>query len=98
MSIIFNLGRRKIIYQNLVINMLNMVLYGLETILIYALITSLDAWTKEEHVFEFAVYVMMFFICVYSSSLILSFHNQITKEDGSFDLRTSGVLYVSQVH
>ena len=78
--------------------MLNMVLYGLETILIYALITSLDAWTEEEYVLEFAVYIMMFFICVYSSSLILSFHNQITNEDGGFDLSTSGVLYVSQAH
>ena len=75
--------------------MINMVLYGLETILIYVLITSLDDWTNEENVFEFIVYIMMFFICVYSSPVILSFYNQITKEDGGFDIGTSGVLYVS---
>ena len=75
--------------------MINMVLYGLETILIFALITSIDAWTKEEHVFEFAVYIMMLLICLYSSSLILSFYNQITKEDGSFDHSKSGIVYVS---
>ena len=64
-----------------------MVLYGLEAILVFALITYSDGWMKKEQTLEFLVYIVMFFLCVYSAFLILSFYNEIKlKETGADDI------------
>ena len=62
------------------ISIINMVLYGLETILVYAFTTYSDGWMKKEQISEFVVYIIMFFLCVYYAFLILSFYNQIKLE------------------